>query len=696
MYPVRVLLVRGMTPWTNFGEFATKCLTDLKLSDGRSIICRICPSFSLYQIERVFDEFDPTVVIWCRIPVAFVPYLKKYHIGKTFILYNWDSPSIFWSRTHMNDVVCEMDHVFTSDTVLTESSTFLLPPPECAGDDSMKNTVTVSAVETDETNHPRVLHVFCNNMATDTNTYTVPNEAKDIVINKHVFCDKECAQTLFTEMFDVSICVTTLYKQTDNLCDIMSRTQLFKALEDSNLSFGLFGPDTELSMFTKSYRGYVSPAMFPLVVKSSRLCLNLHQHDDAGYINQRTVNITASGGAMIVEGSSGVLDHFTHEKNAIIVPKGTPVEDWVRIIETYIDQDKRGSDILDTVRKNAKTWQETHATWHIWSSAIVSCIQTHVNTMCENVLYVKPFCGLCNQLTVVCHAISIAKQTNRRVWVDGFQPSYETYSNKQRLRFDDMFDLLELSSVFGLPIREVPEWFRKDELYASWGPLERPSQSKKFKNAKQVYRVCLDKGLCVVNGGFLFINGYIDEQIKMFVRSMRDICKPCLSEAARHISQELGLVDKKYNAIHIRLETDMVNHLSRRRGKTQSDIKNILFEKTNDMIQFLVPHSNIVSVAEEHMSGDNSPIPTFMAYGQNMDNNANMFVKNMREKIRGVDSCGYTDYIREKCGRGREIAAIVDFLICINGSMFAGSNISTFSIFISKAYEASNTKIIDI
>lgn len=686
MYPVRVLLVRGMTMWENFAESVTRCLTGTNLIDGRQILCKICPSFSSYQLERAFDIFDPTVVIWCRIPADFTIRLKKYHIGKTFILYNWDSPNTFWSRPHMKDIVCEMDHIFTSDKTLTESSIFLLPPPTCMYVETLNTIHTVGESVMCDSNHTHSIELQC-----------IANG-----IDNDNLCYEKKIQEHFTETFDISICVSTMYTNNNSVGDVILRKELFKSLENSNLSFGLFGPDTELAMFKKSYKGYASPTIFPEIVKSSRLCLNVHQHDDIGYINHRAVNIAAYGGAMITEGTSGVMDHFTHEVNAIIVPKGTSTEEWVRIIQKYVDQDKRDRSVLDTVRKNIKNWQKTNATWSLWKNAMVSCIQSNIGTMYENVLYVKPFCGLCNQLTVVCFAINVAKQTKRRVWVDGFQPSYDIYKNNQRLRFDKMFDLVELSNIFELPIREVPEWFRKDNLYKSWGIMERPSHSKKFKRYEQVLALCLNKKEHIVNGGFLFIPGNIENQTRTFVRSMHIVCRPFLIQTARHILKKLGLVEKEYNAIHMRLETDMIKHLSNRRGKTHDEIKNMLFGKTNEMIHFLLSDDANVdnkTNTEEHTGNtkqERSIIPTFMAYGINMDNTTSAFVESVRNKICGVDSCNYTCYIQENCGKGREIAAIVDLLICINGSKFAGSSISTFSKFISSAYDTNNNVVVNV
>lgn len=601
---LRVLVVRALTPWTTFVD-------DLRTSaqaEGRLLTIYQCHP-NVYQVQAAMERYDPQVVLWCRVPSTLVRFLKGWHQGRTFVLFNWDSPTLFRQRTHMEEALTAMDASFTTDQLLP-SMTYLLPP------------VKLAPLEPETPN-------------------AYPTH-------------------------DVFIGVTTLY--TDATDDIaIDRHQLFRVLDKSSLAFGLYGPDDPLaSRYPRSYRGYLPPQDFAKVAAKATLCLSLHPHSAPGYLNERTCRILACGRPLVVDASEGPTN-LLKDMAFFLDAKATP-QDWLASISQWVSPSH--AETRRVYGEKGRTWIGKRATWsHWWSAFEPSLTPKHTQS-----LVVKPYCGLCNQLISIFQAISLAKQSGRRLWIQGFQPAFNVYPDYGRKPIEDVFVMDALSRVFEWPISGVPDWADT----STWPSPQRASQAKLFKRPKSILR----SDTPVVYGGFLFFPNFPCLAIrKTFLASLEHCVTPRVRETCAWVMDSLGLTARTYNVLHLRLEEDMVAHLAKRSGTKMGQVRHVLMGVYDEIIAKLMVSETGVSETEVNET------KTFICIGTELHSHTQAYLATTMAKLNGLTSNDKQTSIAIRLGKGRELAALIDFMIASKGARFAGTSVSSFSEIIGDAYD---------
>jgi hypothetical protein len=527
----------------------------------------------------------------------------------------------------MAEALVEMDHLFTSDRVLLhptlkeDGTTYLLPPVH-------------------EAMAP--LHV------------RLPT---------------------FVEKFDISIAVTSLYPSVaegvTGGAPVISRHELFRALDKSPLSFGLFGPDEPLaSRYPRSFRGYLKPDDFELLAARSTLCLSHHPHSAKGYLNERTCMILATGKPLVVDSSEGPAGAFVHGETAFLLdPKATPAA-WVKAIEEWASPACK--ELRTKVGMAGKEWVSANAVWPLWWSTLEPRIKPAV----DRALVLKPYCGLCNQITSILQGISLAKSTGRRLWIQGFQPSFNVYAEACRMPIEKFFDLVALSSAFEWPVQPIPPWVATEGLDGDWPNPQRASHAKLFKRQGGLLKHCeRHKDDPIVYGGFLFFEMDIEKERKSFLEVLPTLVTPKVVKTYRWVLEELGLEEGSYGVVHLRIESDMVNHLARRSSSKRERVMEILQEI----------YSKVLAEAEGQ-EGAGVRDRTFVCVGTALDAEMNGFLEEVIRGMNGVTSVNQKPGIAMRLGKGREIAALIDFLLACNGKWFVGCDVSSFSELLALCY----------
>ena len=626
-HALRLLVVRALTPWTDFPQELARW-TSMEIIDGRRVDCRQCHP-TLLAVSQAMEAFDPEVVLWCRVASPVVPFLAAWHPGRTFILFNWDSPPRFRRRPHLEEALGHMDHLATSDK--SSKALYLLPP------------------------------------------------ISDPPPGSQEFPD------IFPKVFDVMICVTCLYEDETEEGGI-SRHDLFRALDKSPLCFGLFGPDNPLAArYPRSFRGYLPPQDFRKVAQRSRLCLNLQPHSAEGYLNERACRILNAECPMVVDGWGGPKDMFVENENAFFLdPKGSPKE-WVERLTYWASPACK--ELRSKVGTEGREWFETHATWDHWWEKI----EPLMKPVLPKVLVVKPFCGLCNQIICILQSIHLAKRMGRRLWLDGFQPSFNVYSNAARRPIGDFFNLDAMSKVFEWPIQSIPQWFIEGGGCEGWKPMERASHAKRFKRVSQL--LSSSPAQVVLHGGFIFLPDVdTEKERQIFLDNLLELVSPRVLKTLDWVKGELGLVpETPYRVIHLRIEDDMVAHLTRRSHVSQEKVRSGLIGLYRSRLGIFASEEK-----EGETANDGTSHPLVIATGMNLSKEAKDFVEEIKGEMDGVTTENQKRGIAIRLGKGREIAALIDFLICVHGQAFIGIEVSAFSEIIAHAYTKETCFILDL
>ena len=600
---VRLLVVRALTPWTSFVE-------DLQASaraEGRLLDIVQCHP-NLHQVQEAMRLHDPQVVLWCRVAKPLVPHLKAWHQGRTFLMFNWDSPTLFGQRTHMVDVLKDMDHVFTTDRE-DDVMTYLLPPVKLAVDVSSPS----------------------------------PYPA-----------------------FDIFIGVTTLYPGAleDGAID---RHELFRVLDKSPVAFGLYGPEDVLaSHYPRSFRGYLPPQDFARVASRATLCLSLHPHSARGYLNERTCRILACGKPLVTDCTAGptrLLDGIAFFLDSKAGPQG-----WLASIRHWLEPSTEMQAVRDTMAARGKAWIGERATWSHWWAAVEPALTPAL----PKALVLKPYCGLCNQLISVFQGIALAKASGRRLWIQGFQPAFNVYPDYGRKAIEDVFVVEELSRVFEWPISGVPGWVDTRE----WPSPQRASQAKFFKRPSFLSAPSV-KDKPVVYGGFLFFKDFpcADER-SLFLTSILSLVTRRVRETYEWVMATLGLTPGTYQVLHLRLEEDMVAHLAKRSKAKVGKVRDVLMGLYNEVVDKMDKHCK-----------------TFICVGTALVPATEAYLATIAQGFQGVTSKAQKQGIAVRLGKGRELAALIDFMIALGGTRFGGTSVSSFSEIIAEVY-SQDAKII--
>jgi len=289
------------------------------------------------------------------------------------------------------------------------------------------------------------------------------------------------------------------------------------------------------------------------------------------------------------------------------------------------------------------------------------------------------FCGLVNQLYGLFHAIVIGNLTRRHVVASGFYPNYNETGT---VSLGDILDLptmnRTLQKLFGIQVYDIADPIFDDvnDRENGWTLAVVPgitltsyveSMSAGYLEKMVADLSCDTATYC--NLGFCFSTRAFRYAPSTNVRKMLANAAQCLAFhqdlhlKVKQWQEDLHLTD--YVAVHFRLEDDMLNHLFKREDEREQYALQLL----NVYKDLLEPHKDR---------------QIFLATGLvKSPNSYNWVPDKLREEFPGIV---LRDHDRED---GREINAIVDFLLCLKATDFIGYSRSTFSELLGDLFSAS-------
>jgi hypothetical protein len=256
-------------------------------------------------------------------------------------------------------------------------------------------------------------------------------------------------------------------------------------------------------------------------------------------------------------------------------------------------------------------------------------------------------CGLMNQLISLAAGMYVADLLGRDFFCEGFYPQYDDRSRV--LPLEEIVDVE--SSVQNLRTRMV-----KDK---PKGPIQTINLGCLLHNRKLFFstlRRLYDEDWSALHIGCPFFYN-LDEKDDLILDVLSLVSRLVFTKKYTDIA--LSYQPKvDYISVHARLEDDMLAFL-----------KSLGFSP----IQHISKFRKILSSLPKE-------VPIFVASNLNKEKNTCSFVLQELEKTHQV-------FYSKSLGQGREIDALIDYLICLGGVSFVGSDqISTFSrvIFCSK------------
>lgn len=311
--------------------------------------------------------------------------------------------------------------------------------------------------------------------------------------------------------------------------------------------------------------------------------------------------------------------------------------------------------------------------------------------------------GLFNQIISLINGILLAWCCNRDLYVTGF---YQNYNQQRKIPLKDVIDIQYLNNM--LQIEGINVTVSEDYKNKSWvksrlynaakvdfnhpdynhlrGTLDSEPlfQKKLILMLKYLYP---EKEEYIDIGDtfdyFLFREN-IDETLKDIFRNLIVNIKynHRLYEVRDHCINKMGL-NGKFSAIHFRIEDDIIFH---RPDKSVPESEYGEKIKENYM-KYISKHFNKQDVIY---------LSTFLLKGPNKYNYLPLVLKNQYSNVRFWQKPKF--YWRNDFKdliEGREIDAIIDYLICLKADKFVGFNGSTFSEII-KYYFEFHGKSVDI
>nr|WIL04073.1 O-fucosyltransferase [Cedratvirus lena] len=254
-------------------------------------------------------------------------------------------------------------------------------------------------------------------------------------------------------------------------------------------------------------------------------------------------------------------------------------------------------------------------------------------------------CGLMNQLITLASGMYMAHLLGRDFYCEGFYPQYN--DRTRILPLEEIIDIQATTSVLRTRMCKAKE----PEKTVNLGCLLH-NRKVFFSSLKTLYEVnwsSLDIGC-----PFFYS---LDENDDLILDVLSLVSKFVF--AKKYTDLALSYQPKTdYISVHLRLEDDM-----------------LAFLKSLGMSPILY-----ISKFRKVLSSLSREVPIFVASNLNKEKNACTFVLEELEKTHQV-------FYSKSLGQGREIDALVDYLVCLGGVSFVGSDqASTFSrvVFCSK------------
>jgi hypothetical protein len=282
------------------------------------------------------------------------------------------------------------------------------------------------------------------------------------------------------------------------------------------------------------------------------------------------------------------------------------------------------------------------------------------------------FCGLCNQLWTLVNGLMVGRYVGRNICTTGLFPERK---DERTIPLSTIFDLHQFNNVLtrlGFSIQLT------DNINVPWKPSPTaPKDDGSLLQRLANYSKDTDEYLkCPFLFTYPLLSYYPDDSTRDIIMSIFNELpfNSTVLSVINSITGSLGLTN--YIAIHLRLEDDMINHIigSFYKGcnKTFDECSKILIDRYFRAIQELCPPGSTIYVA------------TYLS----KSNNANNHVLNRLRQMYPKTNLCPTDWRKQfpSFPQGREIDAIVDYIISTRATKFIGMDISTFSESISYTF----------
>ena len=278
--------------------------------------------------------------------------------------------------------------------------------------------------------------------------------------------------------------------------------------------------------------------------------------------------------------------------------------------------------------------------------------------------------GLVNQLINLVNGITFSNSVERHIYNPHFLPNY---NSTEWIPLSTVFDIDHLNKMFAsmnLNVRIVTDesigkkdWIKSKTYNNICSTNSRLEITKKlleddhpFLDLGSVFSVTVEK------------DEFVSKIEREFYKNMRFTSG---FHAALNYIQDNFLCEK-YHVVHLRLEDDFISPYSGHFGHSYKDYTMIILNRYFEfMAKMFSPHDKIY-------------IATHLLKAQYPNN---YVIDLIREKYPNiVTSVPWREHIT--LPSGREIDAIVDYLICANAQKFIGMHGSTFSILLGQFHDS--------
>lgn len=275
--------------------------------------------------------------------------------------------------------------------------------------------------------------------------------------------------------------------------------------------------------------------------------------------------------------------------------------------------------------------------------------------------------GLVNQLINLINGVTLINATGRHIYNPRFLPNY---NNTDWIPLSDVFDIPHFNQMFaslGLKVQIITdestdqkEWIKPD--YYNGACLQMYSRVKVIDKLLKEEYPYVDLG--EVFATMLDSNSDIDKIELEFYKNMRFV--PEIHSALDYIKN--NFLGEKYNVLHLRLEHDFVGPYADYGNRDYEEYTMILLKRYFGIMEKMFSPDDKIYLATHLLKAD---YPN------------NYVIDLIREKYPNIIvATPWREHINAPLGR--EIDAIIDYLIAINAEKFIGMHGSTFSILINK------------
>lgn len=284
--------------------------------------------------------------------------------------------------------------------------------------------------------------------------------------------------------------------------------------------------------------------------------------------------------------------------------------------------------------------------------------------------------GLCNQFWALLNALMIGRYTGRNIVVSGFYPDYR---GPNSVPLSKIININELNNTlnslkFNISVLDPVDY--------QW--VQSPNKGILSRLLSQPN--CLIRAISILRQES---NPYIDIG-NTFTASLKAIysdkyswnlltsllCQikfvPEIYDVVNYCKKFLKIDSIPYCAIHLRIENDMINHIvndrPQNRGRiTQQYYCNSIKARYLKSMEKSFTRNNVIYLA------------TYLLRSENINNSFVYDISRLYPNIKFWESKNYWRNQFPTLINGREIDAIIDYLLCVDSDLFIGYDGSTFS-----------------